>query len=111
MTDHASQQHSPAAVRFPPGLIIACLALAGVLFLPFPETLPVAGQRMLAILVFAVIVWITEAVSYEASAIMITSLMAVLLGTAPTLADPSVSYGSSAGVSMALSGFANPPRR
>lgn len=108
MTDHASQQPSPAAVRFPPGLIIACLALAGVLFLPFPDTLPVAGQRMLAILVFAVIVWITEAVSYEASAIMITSLMAVLLGTAPTLADPSVSYGSSAGVSMALSGFANP---
>ncbi len=63
---------------------------------------------MLAILVFAVTVWVTEAVSYEASAIMITSLMAILIGTAPTLQDPSYTYGSSAGVSMALGGFSNP---
>lgn len=63
---------------------------------------------MLAILVFAVIVWVTEAVSYEASAIMITSLMAILIGTAPTMQDPMQTYGSSAGISMALSGFANP---
>lgn len=63
---------------------------------------------MLAILVFAVVVWVTEAVSYEASAIMITSLMAILLGTAATVQNPSITYGSSAGISMALSGFSNP---
>lgn len=108
MTDHALQSPPSAPVRFPPGLIFACLALLGVLFLPLPETLPVAGQRMLAILAFAVVVWVTEAVSYEASAIMITALMAVLMGTAPTLADPAQTYGSSAGVSMALAGFASP---
>lgn len=62
---------------------------------------------MLAILVFAVVVWITEAVSYEASAIMITTLMAFLLGTAPTIKDPSVVYGTSAAISMALAGFSN----
>mgnify|MGYP006158608373 CR=1 FL=1 len=49
-----------------------------------------AATSVLAILAFAVVVWISEAVSYEASAIMITSLLAFLLGTAPTLADPSV---------------------
>ncbi|WP_409269605.1 DASS family sodium-coupled anion symporter [Pseudomonas sp. KCJK9044] len=108
MTDHPLQQTPPQAIRFPVGLVAAVIALVVVLLLPLPATLPVAGQRMLAILLFAVIVWVTEAVSYEASAIMITSLMAVLLGTAPTLQAPAVTYGSSAGVSMALSGFANP---
>ncbi|MCS5517139.1 anion permease [Pseudomonas qingdaonensis] len=91
------------------GLLLGIVALVCVLLLPLPADLPVAGHRVLAILAFAVVIWITEAVSYEASAIMITSLLAFLLGTAPTLADPSVIYGSSAAaVSMALTGFANP---
>ena len=91
----------------PIGLWVGIAALIGVLLLPLPSDLPVAGHRVLAILAFAVVIWITEAVSYEASAIMITSLLAFLLGTAPTLADPSVSYGSSAAVGMALTGFSN----
>ncbi len=62
---------------------------------------------MLAILVFAVVIWITEAVSYEVSAIMIATLIAFLIGMAPTIADPAVSYGTSAGLSMALAGFSN----
>lgn len=108
MTGRALQSPPAESTRFPVGLVLACLALIVVLLLPLPATLPVVGHRMLAILVFAVIVWVTEAVSYEASAIMITSLMAILIGTSPTLQDPSVTYGSSAGVSMALSGFSNP---
>ncbi|RBH59012.1 MULTISPECIES: DASS family sodium-coupled anion symporter [Pseudomonas] len=108
MSDPGSQAKPAAAVQFPLGLITACLALVIVLILPLPADLPIVGQRMLAILVFAVTVWVTEAVSYEASAIMITSLMAILLGTAPTLQNPALTYGSSAGVTMALSGFSNP---
>jgi di/tricarboxylate transporter len=65
-----------ASFKLPLGLVIGVLVMVGVLLLPLPADLPVAGQRMLAILAFAVVVWITEAVSYEASAIMITSLMA-----------------------------------
>ncbi|EPL03444.1 DASS family sodium-coupled anion symporter [Pseudomonas sp. CF161] len=94
-------------VRLPVGLLIALLAMVTVLLLPLPADLPVAGQRMLAILAFAVVVWISEAVSYEASAIMITSLMAFLIGTAPTLQDPTQIYGSSAAISLALTGFSN----
>ena len=37
-------------------LLLAVAALIGVLLLPTPESLPVAGHRILAILVFAVIV-------------------------------------------------------
>ncbi|MGE8311804.1 MAG: SLC13 family permease, partial [Pseudomonas protegens] len=96
-----------AKAVLPIGLLIAVLAMVGVLLLPLPADLPVAGHRMLAILAFAVVVWISEAVSYEASAIMITALMAFLIGTAPTLQDPSQLYGSSAAIGLALTGFSN----
>ncbi|MDD1016568.1 DASS family sodium-coupled anion symporter [Pseudomonas rubra] len=96
-----------ARTRVPIGLLVGIAALVGVLLLPMPADLPVAGHRVLAILAFAVVVWITEAVSYEASAIMITTLMAFLLGTAPTVADPSLTYGSSAAITLALTGFSN----
>lgn len=76
------------------GLFLAVAVLLGVLAIPQPEGLTIAGQRMLAILAFAIVVWITEAVSYEASAIMITSLMAGLIGFAPTVNDPGVQYGT-----------------
>jgi len=107
-----SSATAPAAVppkkaKIPVGLFAGFLALILVLLAPLPADLAPAGHRMLAILVFAVVVWITEAVSYEASAIMITTLMAFLLGTAPTIKDPSVVYGTSAAISMALAGFSN----
>ncbi len=98
---------APKKTKIPIGLVAGFLVMIGVLMLPLPADLPVAGHRMLAILAFAVVVWITEAVSYEASAIMITTLMAFLLGTAPTIKDPQVLYGTSAAISMALTGFAN----
>ena len=50
-----------ASFKLPMGLVIAVLVMVGVLLLPLPADLPVAGQRMLAILAFAVVVWITEA--------------------------------------------------
>ncbi|MBB3102977.1 DASS family sodium-coupled anion symporter [Azomonas macrocytogenes] len=111
MTDtvsSASSARPSSKTLLPVGLLVAIAALVGVLLLPLPADLPVAGHRVLAILVFAVIVWITEAVSYEASAIMITTLLAFLVGTAPVIDDPSRIYGSSTAISMALTGFANP---
>lgn len=104
----ASPIQPPAArASVPWGLALGIAALLVVLALPLGGTLPPAGQRMLAILAFAVVVWITEAVSYEASAIIITSLMAFLIGTAPTVADPAKLYGTSAAITMALTGFSN----
>lgn len=87
------------------GLYAAALVLLLVLALPRPEDLPLAGHRMLAILAFAVVVWITEAVSYEASAVMITTLMALLIGFAPLPGKPAELYGTSKALSLALNGF------
>lgn len=107
-TPEVSVQSPPQQKKAVPiGLIAGIVVLIAVLLIPMPDDLPVAGHRMLAILAFAVVVWITEAVSYEASAIIITSLMAFLVGTAPTIQDPSVEYGTSRAISMALAGFSN----
>ena len=62
------------------GLLAAVAVLLLILALPTPEGLPVAGHRMLAILAFAVIVWMTEALDYAVSAVVIAALMAFLLG-------------------------------
>src|ERR1700744_5238999 len=102
-----SSGSTPDKHGVPIGLIASVTALIVVLLLPLPATLPPAGHRMLAILAFAVVVWLTEAVSYEAGGIIITSLIAFLIGTAPTIKDPGVIYGTSAAISMALAGFSN----
>ncbi|MGE0565616.1 MAG: DASS family sodium-coupled anion symporter [Pseudolabrys sp.] len=95
----------PTASTVPYGLLAAIVALIVVLLLPTPEGLPVAGHRMLAILAFAVIIWMTEAIDYAVSAIVIAVLMAFLLGLAPNVANPKVLLGTSGALSLAFSGF------
>jgi sodium-dependent dicarboxylate transporter 2/3/5 len=89
------------------GLLAASVALFIIMLLPTPSGLPVAGQCMLAILAFAVIVWMTEALDYAVSAVVIAALMAFLLGMSPNPANPAAPLGTSAGLSLAFSGFAN----
>ncbi|WP_454624931.1 DASS family sodium-coupled anion symporter [Bradyrhizobium cenepequi] len=89
------------------GLLLAIAVLVIALLLPTPQGLSVAGHRMLAVLAFAVIVWMTETLDYAVSGVVIAALMAFLLGTAPSLTNPAVLMGTSAGLSLAFSGFAN----
>jgi solute carrier family 13 (sodium-dependent dicarboxylate transporter), member 2/3/5 len=89
------------------GLLAAAAALVCVLILPTPQGLPYAGQIMLGLLLFSVILWMTEAVDYAISAVLITALMAFLLGLAPNAAKPDAVLGTSAALSLALGGFAN----
>lgn len=89
------------------GFLLAIAALIAILMLPTPAELPVAGHRMLAILIFAVIVWMTEALDYAVSAVVIAALMAFLLGFSPNPTNPKVLMGTSAGLTLAFSGFAN----
>jgi len=89
------------------GLILAVAVLAAILLLPTPPDLPVAAHRMLAILGFAVIIWMTEAIDYAVSAVVIAALMAFLLGLAPSVTNPKVLMGTSAALGLAFSGFAN----
>lgn len=89
------------------GLPVGFLVLILLLLVPTPPDLSTAGHRMLAILVFSVIIWMTEAVAYPVSSGIIMSLMAFLLGTAPNMVNPSKMLGTSGALKMALGGFSS----
>ncbi len=89
------------------GLALAIGVLLLVLVLPTPEGLPVAGQRVLAVFGFAVIVWVTEALDYAVSAVAIAALLAFLLGMSPDPAKPQALLGTVQGLTIAVSGFGN----
>jgi sodium-dependent dicarboxylate transporter 2/3/5 len=97
----------PNWVRANWGLVLATVVLLTILMLPQPSGLSIAGQRMLAVFGFAVIVWITEALDYAVSAIVIAATMALLLGISPSLSNPNVLIGTVQGLTMAMSGFSN----
>ncbi|MDB4906870.1 MAG: anion transporter [Gemmatimonadetes bacterium] len=89
-------------------LFVALAALAAIVLMPRPEGLPQAGQLMLGILAFAVIVWMTEALDYAVSAVVIAALMVFLLAYAPDAAKPAgADMGTGAALTLALSGFSN----
>ncbi|MBQ0140867.1 MAG: DASS family sodium-coupled anion symporter [Kurthia sp.] len=88
-------------------VILAFVVLLIITFLPNNGSVPIVGQRALAILAFAVILWVTEAVSYPISAAMIVGITAISLGLSPMIDDPSTTYGTSSALTMALGGFAN----
>lgn len=89
------------------GLLIAFISMLVVLLLPTPQGLPLAGHRMLGILLFAIIVWMTDCISYPVSAAVIVALMAFLLGISPDVAKPETLIGTTNALTMALSGFSN----
>jgi sodium-dependent dicarboxylate transporter 2/3/5 len=90
------------------GLLAGAVALAAIIMLPQPAGLSIAGQHMLGIFAFAVIIWMTESVEYAASSIMLVALMAFLLGIAPDPAHPDHILGTSSALSAAMGGFTNP---
>lgn len=89
------------------GLVAAPLALAAIVSMPGAAGLPPAGQIMLGILAFAVIVWMTEALDYAVSAVVIGALMVFLLAWAPDAVKPAGAMGTAASLGLALSGFSN----
>lgn len=96
-------------------ILVAFLVMILINLIPVPEMLGVIGLRSLSILAFAVIMWVTEAVKYPVSSVMIVGLMIVLLGFSPVgdlgdvlgAADLSGSdlLGTQAALSLAFSGF------
>lgn len=103
-------------------LIINVLALVIIMVLPTPDTLPFMAKSALAILVFAVILWVTEAVTYPVSAAMIVGLIILLLGFSPvqnlteSLGNPQANgkvlegsslFGTTNALKLAFSGFSS----
>ncbi len=90
------------------GLFAALAALIVIMLMPLPKGLPEAGQVMLGILAFAVIVWMTEALDYAVSSVVIAALMIFLLAFVPDAAKPAgADMGTGAALNLALTGFSN----
>ncbi len=90
------------------GLVLAFLVLGIILALPSPDTLSTGGHRMIGILTFAIILWMSSAVSYPVSATIITALTALLLGFSPNPEAPAKLYGTSNALKLIISGFSSP---
>lgn len=95
-----------AAKPFPIAVLVALAVALLIGFLPTPEGLNPSGQRTLAILSFAVIVWLTEALDYATSSVLIVALLALAMGSVPMGASGEA-MGHAKALGLGLSGFAN----
>ncbi|EVD08172.1 hypothetical protein T710_01469 [Staphylococcus aureus WMCS6019] len=81
---HEQQKKEKTKKQYKPfWIVMSFIILIVVLLLPAPSSLPIMAKAVLAILAFAVIMWVTEAVSYPVSATLIIGLMILLLGFSP----------------------------
>ncbi|WP_068171776.1 SLC13 family permease [Rothia sp. ND6WE1A] len=87
--------------------ILAHIVLIAVLLLPHSESLSWQGQISLAVLGFAVIMWVTEAVSYPVSSVLIIGYITILLGLSPDPKEPSKALGTTDALATALGGFSS----
>jgi len=78
--------------------------LLTVLALPL-EGISVSAHRALAIAAFAVVVWVSECISYSLSAFAICSLITFLLGYAPDPDAPTKLLGLSGAFRLAFAGW------
>jgi anion transporter len=110
--DVAEKKKKKEISHFKPAYLgLAFAVLIGILLLPLQGTgetpLTQQGHVALALLGFAVILWVTEAVSYPISAIILTALIAILIGLTPSEEDPSTVTGTSKALGTALDGFSS----
>ncbi|OFL47306.1 hypothetical protein HMPREF2767_03900 [Nosocomiicoccus sp. HMSC067E10] len=97
--------------------VVAFVVLFAILLMPTPDGLPVVAHMALAILAFAVIMWVTEAVSYPTPSVMILALIILLIGFSPAgelgdyltkgAASGSDLVGTKNSLSLAFSGYSS----
>ena len=104
---HSSVEVSPTRLLVGKIAIpVSFCALVLILFLPLQGLSP-AGQAMLGILAMAVILWVTEAMAYPISALLIALLMTLFLGLIPNV-DTGSAMGTSKAILQAMKGFSSP---
>lgn len=105
----AATHQKPAETEHATGKVVAFIAafaaLAAVVLIPIGG-LAMPAKIALGMLAFAVIMWVTEAVTYPVSAVMIVGLIAIML-TFATDPETGEAVGASQGLSTAMSGFSS----
>jgi len=88
-------------------IILGLVLMLAIFFAPNVEGLTGQGKATLAVLVFAVIMWVTQAVSYPVSAVAIIAFLILLLGYSPVAGVAGPLLGTAKAIPMALKGFTN----
>lgn len=99
---NAIPQFTPWKVAW---LVVAVAALSLISFTPTWPGLSTAGQRVLGILIFAIILWISEAVPYVFTAISTVVFTAIFLGFAPAKGIAGPLLGTRKAMQIAVAGF------
>lgn len=89
------------------GLVLSFIVLFGIYLIPTPPDLSTAAHRMIGILFFAIVMWVTSAVSYPVSAVFLITAMTTALGTAPDSANTAKILGTSNALKMAIAGYSS----
>lgn len=91
--------------RNPIFILIGLLVMAAIVMAPTPAGLSTSGKRMLGIIAFTVLMWITEAIPYGTSAVALVLLTIVMLGFAPVSGVSGPLLGTAKAIPLAMSGF------
>ncbi|MHC1759447.1 MAG: DASS family sodium-coupled anion symporter [Negativicutes bacterium] len=102
-----SPQNKPVIDRKALIIIGTLVVSAGIVLMPTPAGLSLSGQRMLAVTFFAIVMWITEAMSYGASSIALIAFILLALGLSPEKGLSGPLLGTAKAIPTALSGFVN----
>jgi len=86
-------------------LIVGIVAFLSISFMPARPGLSTAGQRVLGILIFAIIMWISEAVPYVFTAISAIVFLTLFLGFAPAKGIEGPLLGTRKALQIAVAGF------
>ncbi|MDB5565260.1 MAG: hypothetical protein JWP84_1826 [Tardiphaga sp.] len=95
------------AVRHVLIILFGLAMMAAIILAPTPAGLSLAGQRVIAVMAFIVLMWITEAIPYGVSAVLLIFLLIVALGFSPPTGLTGDVLGTAKAVPLALSGFSN----
>jgi anion transporter len=88
-------------------IAVGVILMFGIIFMPQISGLSAAGKVTLGVLAFAVVMWVTEAVSYPVSAVAIIAALCIFLGFAPAQGVTGPLLGTGRAIPLALSGFTN----
>ena len=86
-------------------LSVGLIALLSISFMPPLPGLSAAGQRVLGILIFAIVMWISEAVPYVYTAISSIAFLTLFLGFAPAKGIAGPLLGTRKALQIAVAGF------
>jgi di/tricarboxylate transporter len=104
---HAASETTGASTRKFLTVLIALAIMMAIIMAPSPAGLSPAGQRVIAVMTFVVLMWITEAIPYGVSAVALILLLILALGFSPAGNDAGAILGTAKAIPLALSGFSN----